>query len=486
MPAGTGQKGKGGSNKASKECNEIEKEVMGNPQNRAALDEAWRESEYGTPNRREQGGLLGRSMLHGFPVVNRRFTRPANTPATGTYSVWATAFSANLVGPYSLTLTLSGGSGCPATPISIGQTVNGSLTTSDCFYTGTSRYVDLYTFSGNAGQQIAITMNSSATDTYLYLADASNQLLSQDDDSGDGLNSRIPGATGYFSLPATGTYTVHATTYQSASPNTGAYSLSLIPANSNPIDDTTFFVRQHYNDFLGRQPDASGLQFWVNEIEQCGGAMQCREVKRINVSNAFFLSIEFQETGFYAIRVQRAAFNRRSDTSSSRMTFSELTVAQQQIGAGVIVGQPGYQQVLDSNKNAYAAQVVASSQFAARFPQATANTFVDALYASAGLTPTTAERAAAINAYNNPGSIGAANSRAAALRVVADSNAVRSAELRTAYVLMEYVGYLRRNPDDSGYSFWLTKLNQFNGDAIAAEMVKAFISSDEYRRRFGQ
>ena len=68
-----------------------------------------------------------------------------------------------------------------------------------------------------------------------------------------------------------------------------------------------------------------------------------------------------------------------------------------------------------------------------------------------------------------------------------------SAELNRAFVLMEYFGYLRRNPDDApestrdytGYDFWLTKLVQFNGNYINAEMVKAFLSSTEYRQRFG-
>ncbi|HJQ32322.1 MAG TPA: S8 family serine peptidase [Pyrinomonadaceae bacterium] len=256
--------------------------------------------------------------------------------------------------------------------------------------------------------------------------------------------------------------------------------------SSNPIDDPTFFVTQHYHDFLNRDPDSGGLAFWVNQMTNCASPPPADPlVCKVNVSAAFFLSIEFQETGFYAIRINRAAFNRRSDSGATRMTFGEVIAAQQQIGAGVVVGQTGFQQVLDNNKNAYAAQTVASSQFAAQYPQATADTFVDALYATAGLSPTVAERTAAINAYNNPGSVGAANSRAAALRVVADSNTVRSAELNTAYVLMEYVGYLRRTPDTDGYNFWLTKLNQFNGDAIAAEMVKAFITSTEYRARFG-
>jgi hypothetical protein len=58
---------------------------------------------------------------------------------------------------------------------------------------------------------------------------------------------------------------------------------------------------------------------------------------------------------------------------------------------------------------------------------------------------------------------------------------------------MQYFGYLRRNPFDppeatgdfQGYNFWLNKLNQFNGNFVQAELVKAFISSVEYRHRFG-
>ena len=58
---------------------------------------------------------------------------------------------------------------------------------------------------------------------------------------------------------------------------------------------------------------------------------------------------------------------------------------------------------------------------------------------------------------------------------------------------MQYFGYLRRNPNDppelgldfGGYNFWLGKLNNFNGNYIAAEMVKAFITSGEYKERFG-
>src|SRR5215208_8435732 len=89
------------------------------------------------------------------------------------------------------------------------------------------------------------------------------------------------------------------------------------------IDYEPFFARQHYRDFLGRDPDEAGLAFWTQEIEKCMGDAVCREVKRINVSAAFFQSIEFQESGFFAVRVQRVAFGRRSD-NATRVTYREL------------------------------------------------------------------------------------------------------------------------------------------------------------------
>ncbi|HET6889709.1 MAG TPA: S8 family serine peptidase, partial [Pyrinomonadaceae bacterium] len=77
---------------------------------------------------------------------------------------------------------------------------------------------------------------------------------------------------------------------------------------ANPSDNSTFFVTQHYVDFLNRLPDSGGLDFWRTEIEQCGTDAQCREIKRINVSAAFYLAIEFQESGFLVYRTYKTAF----------------------------------------------------------------------------------------------------------------------------------------------------------------------------------
>ncbi len=262
----------------------------------------------------------------------------------------------------------------------------------------------------------------------------------------------------------------------------------------NPVRDASFspdfFVRQHYVDFLNREADAPGLGFWVGQFTECDSRpvaerALCRELRKINISAAFFLSMEFQETGFYVIRLQRVAFGHRSDAAASRVAYQQFIRDSRQVGAGVVVGQPGFEQLLDQNKQAYAQQIVGGSDFETRFPSSqSASQYVDALFASAGVAPTPTEQQNAITAFNNGGRVGA-------LRNVVESNSVRQAELNTSFVLMQYYGYLRRNPtdlpdtNDGGYQFWLGKLNQFGGNFVNAEMVKAFITSSEYQQRFG-
>ena len=103
-------------------------------------------------------------------------------------------------------------------------------------------------------------------------------------------------------------------------------------------------------------------------------------------------------------------------------------------------------------------------------------------------------RTAAINEFGGAGTSADTAARGRALRRVAENSTLRQQELNRAFVLTEYFGYLRRNPYDppeatldyQGYNFWLTKLIEFNGNYEAAEMVKAFITSGEYRQRFQQ
>jgi hypothetical protein len=260
--------------------------------------------------------------------------------------------------------------------------------------------------------------------------------------------------------------------------------------SANPIDDSTIFVRQQYHDFFNREADASGLAFWVNNIESCGANASCRDFKRAETSAAFFLSIEFQESGYFVYRFYQASFGRRIQNTVP-LTFEEFQPDAQTVSRGVIIGQPGALEQLEANKQAYALEFVNRPAFTAQYPQSmTPEQFVDALNANTGGSLSTSERNALVAELQASGNSPAG--RASVLRKVADDSDFRQRELNRAFVLMQYFGYLRRNPYDSpdtdfsGFNFWLNKLNQFNGDYRRAEMVRAFITSGEYRRRFGQ
>src|SRR6185369_5294792 len=137
----------------------------------------------------------------------------------------------------------------------------------------------------------------------------------------------------------------------------------------------------------------------------------------------------------------------------------------------------------------YALEFVQRPEFVAAFLNKSATEFVAQLNTNAGNVLSAAEQT---NLVNILGATPAdATKRAQVLRAVAEDQTLKDAELNKAFVLMQYFGYMRRNPDDapdadfSGYNFWLNKLNSFFGNFVNAEMVKAFISSDEYRKRFG-
>ncbi|MEP6741910.1 MAG: CHRD domain-containing protein, partial [bacterium] len=262
---------------------------------------------------------------------------------------------------------------------------------------------------------------------------------------------------------------------------------------TNPIDTPDFFVRQHYLDFLNREPDPPGFGFWVNEISLCGSDPQCVEVKRINVSAAFFLSIEFQETGYLVFRTYKAGFGNMPGAPVP-LKLSEFLPDTQEIDQGVIVGSGNWAPQLENNKVAFFLDFVSRSRFTAAYSTAmTPAQFVDTLYANAGVVPSATDHTAAINEFSGAGNTADLAARARALRRVAENTTFKQQEFNRAFVLMQYFGYLRRNPNDApepglnfaGYNFWLNKLNQFNGNFADAEMVKAFLVAGEYRARFG-
>ena len=265
----------------------------------------------------------------------------------------------------------------------------------------------------------------------------------------------------------------------------------------NAIDGTGFFVRQQYLDFLNREPDSFGYSFWFTQINNCTPKPDCTEIKRINVSAAFFLSIEFQESGYLAYRAYKSAYGDGTGQAVVQgasvsipvpiIRHQEFLADSHAIGHDVVVGETGWQTKLESNKVAYFLGFVTRQRFLTDYPQAmSAAEFVDKLNLRAGNVLSNAERDTLVNQLQS-----GQKTRAEVFRAVSEDGTLAANESNRAFVLMQYFGYLRRNPNDlqdsdySGYKFWLDKLNLFNGNSVQAEMVKAFINSSEYRQRFG-
>jgi len=229
--------------------------------------------------------------------------------------------------------------------------------------------------------------------------------------------------------------------------------------------------------------------------------VQCNEVRRIDVSASFFLSIEFQQTGYLVERFYKVGYADATGNSTFGSThtlavpivrFDEFMKDTQRIGQGVIVLAPGWEQALENNKQAYALEFVQTTRFGTALPTSmTPSQFVTRLNQNAGGPLSLSEQQTAINLFGGAGNTANLTARAQAVRMVAEDQTLYDAEYNRAFVVAQYFGYLRRNPNDTpdtdytGYDFWLTKLNQFNGNYIQAEMVKAFLSSIEYRQRFG-
>jgi hypothetical protein len=274
--------------------------------------------------------------------------------------------------------------------------------------------------------------------------------------------------------------------------------LRLRPGTNTPItiNDADFFVNQQYTDFLSRFPDQSGFNFWINQITSCNGDATCIAGQRDNTSGAFFLSIEFQETGYLVERVYKVAYGDNINATSTFGGTHTLSVPivrridflpdSLEISSGVVIGQPGADQLLEANKVAFINDFVSRARFTTAFPPSmTAAQFVDALNANAGNPLSQAERDSLVSQLN-----GGTKTKAQVVRAVAEDSDLNNAEKNKAFVLMQYIGYLRRDPntgpdtDYTGYDFWLQKLNNHGGDFHAAQMVRSFLVSGEYLGRF--
>jgi hypothetical protein len=235
-------------------------------------------------------------------------------------------------------------------------------------------------------------------------------------------------------------------------------------SGTNPIGSSDFFVRQHYLDFLNREPDPDGWAYWTNELTKCAGAAACLNDRRIGVSASFFVEQEFQDTGSFVYRLYKASYGRQP-------RYKEFTTDRRKVIGG---------SALETAKEAFAESWIQRPEFLQEYPADMSHViFVNKLFDAAGLTGYATDREQQIRAMSDSG-----RSRAQVLRNVIEIQDFKTREYNPSFVLMQYFGYLKRDPEPEGYNFWLNVLNNDASNNYRG-MVCAFITSAEYQDRFG-
>jgi hypothetical protein len=248
----------------------------------------------------------------------------------------------------------------------------------------------------------------------------------------------------------------------------------LRPGTNTPItiDDLDFFVQQHYIDFLVRFPDAGGFANWMTYLNGCNGDPNCLygvNGRRTIASGGFFGSQEFNQRGGFIFRLHRSTFGQ---------AFAQLPKYVDVIAAMPQLAGTTPQEV-DQKKVTFSQNWVVRSDFLAIYPRSlTPTQFVDNVSATAGIV--LGNRAQVISDLTAAGNTDSA--RATAIRAIVDSPELVNKELNAGFVYMQYVGYLRRDPEQQGYDNWLNYLNSHPGDYNT--MVWGFVDSSEFRNRF--
>jgi hypothetical protein len=233
-----------------------------------------------------------------------------------------------------------------------------------------------------------------------------------------------------------------------------------VPSAVNPIDTTPFFVRQHYIDFLNREPDPQGFADWQAILNNCpAGSTQC---DRVQVSSGFYRSPEFGDRGYFVYRFFEAALGRKPAyvefMADLRRVTGFLTDAQ-----------------LETSKLKFIAAFMDRPEFRAKYDALTNTQYVNTIESTAGVT--LANKNPLIASLNN-----GTRTRAQVLREIVETPEVFNKFFNRGFVVMEYFGYLRRDPD-ALFNNWITQLDA-TGDY--RHLVNGFVNSTEYRQRFGQ
>ena len=186
----------------------------------------------------------------------------------------------------------------------------------------------------------------------------------------------------------------------------------------------------------------------------------------------FALIKEFDRTSFFVYRLAKASYGRMPSREEFMPAMTEL-------GRGLLIGTPGWEGQLENNRTSLLNIWMKSEDFSKLYDGKTNAEFTNQLLKNSGVKWSQSKYDDLLTSLDSQTA-----SRQLALLMVAEDREFYEREYNTAYVLVHFFGYLRRNPSDPpdqdlrGLNFWLDVLNR-SGDYRS--ISRAFLESDEYK-----
>lgn len=240
---------------------------------------------------------------------------------------------------------------------------------------------------------------------------------------------------------------------------------------SNPLDDYRFFITQHYGDLLGRTPDLSTIEKFSAQFSLCGSRADCLRARRLDISTTLLTQSELPAAGLFLNSLYTVGLGRRPRLGEYENDRKEISAANAET---------------EDARLALARNFVQRPEFEKRFPTTLgAAEFVDRLIVTIRQSTNVdlkVERASLLRLFD-----GSNSGRATILTRSISTPNVIDAQYNQSFVLVQYFSYLRRDPDDSGFNFWVNVLKNkpLRDPDSARSMVCAFLTSTEYQNRFG-
>jgi hypothetical protein len=240
---------------------------------------------------------------------------------------------------------------------------------------------------------------------------------------------------------------------------------------SNPVDDYHFFLTQHFADLLGRQPDQETFEKLSAQFSQCGSRADCLRARRLDVATALLTQNELPTTGLFLHALYSVGLGRRPHLTEYESDRKEIR---------------NYNGGIEEARLALVKAFVQRTEFDKKYPKTLNKAeFVDRILSSVSQSTDLDlknQREALIGLSD-----GTNAGRAAILAAISGQSNVLDSQYNQAFVLVQYFGYLRRDPDDSGFNFWVNVLKSkpLRDPDSARSMICAFLTSTEYQNRFG-